>query len=80
MTKKYKLIIDRNKCMGCGTCVSLMPEIFDMDDNDGLVRVRNSKPQKQYDVLEIDENQLEEFQKVVDLCPTGVFKINNSLN
>ena len=76
MTKKYKLIIDRNKCMGCGTCVSLMPEIFDMDDNDGLVRAINSQPEGKFFTLEIGEVDLEKFQQVIDSCPTGVFKIN----
>jgi ferredoxin len=76
MTKKYKLYIDRDKCIACGTCVSLMPEIFDMDDADGLVRAENSKAEKGYSILEFDENQLEEFQQLVDSCPTGVFRIS----
>ena len=46
MTKKYKVTIDRDKCIACGTCVSLMPEVFDMDDADGLVRAENSKAEK----------------------------------
>ncbi|MFA6467087.1 MAG: ferredoxin [Patescibacteria group bacterium] len=74
--KKYQLYIDRDKCMGCGTCVNLLPEVFDMDDNDGLVRANNAKAQGDYFVLEIDEADLEKFQQVVDTCPSGVFKIN----
>jgi len=76
MTKKYQLYIDRDKCIGCGTCVSLMPEIFDMDDADGLVRAENSKSEKGYFILEIDEGQLKEFEQLVDSCPTGVFRIS----
>ncbi|MBT4516409.1 ferredoxin [bacterium] len=73
--KKYKLYIDRDKCISCGTCVSLMPEVFEIDDADGLIRVENSKPQKGYFILEIDESQLESFQQVVDSCPSQVFRI-----
>lgn len=62
--------------MGCGSCVSLLPEIFDMDDNDGLVRANNAKTQGNYFVLEIDESDLEKFQQVVDTCPSGVFRIS----
>jgi ferredoxin len=28
-----KIIVDKNKCIGCGTCVALAPEIFEMDNN-----------------------------------------------
>ena len=58
MTKKYKLYIDRDKCIGCGTCVSLLPDIFDIDDNDGLVRAEEAKSEKYYFVLEIDAGRL----------------------
>jgi len=26
-----KIIIDKDKCIGCGTCAALMPEIFEID-------------------------------------------------
>jgi len=52
-----------------------MPEVFEIDDADGLIRVENSKPQKGYFILEIDESQLESFQQVVDSCPSQVFRI-----
>jgi ferredoxin len=54
----------------------MFPEIFDIDDNDGLIRAENSRAEKYYDVLEIDENQLEEFEELVRRCPTQVFRIN----
>jgi ferredoxin len=73
--KKYKLYIDRDKCIGCGTCVSLMPEIFEIDDADGLIRAHNSKAQGGYFILEIDEGQLEEFKQIAESCPTQVFRI-----
>jgi ferredoxin len=27
-----KIIVDKEKCIGCGTCIALAPEIFEMDD------------------------------------------------
>ena len=59
-----------------GTSFNLLPEVFDMDDNDGLVRAENSQPQGNYFVLEIDEADLVKFQQVADSCPSGVFKIS----
>ena len=28
-----KIKIDKEKCLGCGTCVALYPEIFEMDED-----------------------------------------------
>ena len=25
--------IDKNKCIGCGTCASMCPEVFEMEDS-----------------------------------------------
>lgn len=34
------LVVDRNKCIGCGTCVSLCPGVFEIGD-DGKSQVLN---------------------------------------
>jgi ferredoxin len=31
---KYKIVLDREKCMGDGNCVDLAPETFGIDDDD----------------------------------------------
>jgi len=73
--KKYQISINRDKCIACGTCVNLLPEFFDLDDNDALVRLKNSKPEGDYFVSEIDEGQLKKFQAVIDSCPTQAITI-----
>ena len=41
MAKKIKRItVDKNKCIGCGTCVALAPEIFELGP-DNKSRVKN---------------------------------------
>lgn len=76
MTKKYKVIINRNNCIGCNVCTSLLPGAFDIDDNDGLVRLKNSQTQGDQEIIEIDEDQLEKFQEVADSCAVQVIKIS----
>lgn len=73
---KYKVSIDRDKCIGCGVCVSLLEDYFDFDDNDGLVRLERSVPKGKYFVLEINESQVEEFKKAAQECPTNVIIVN----
>ena len=36
------LKVDKNKCIGCGLCVSLCPEVFELGD-DGKSNVKNAK-------------------------------------
>jgi len=31
--------IDGKKCIGCGLCVSMCPEVFEMDDAEGKAKV-----------------------------------------
>ncbi len=34
--------IDKSKCLGCGLCVSICPEVFEMD-SDGKAKVISQK-------------------------------------
>lgn len=34
--------IDKNKCIGCGLCESICPEVFELGE-DGKARVKNPK-------------------------------------
>ncbi|MFH1586021.1 MAG: ferredoxin [archaeon] len=34
--------VDKNKCIGCGTCSSVCPEVFEMGD-DGKANVKAQK-------------------------------------
>ena len=38
-----KLVVDQDKCIGCGTCVVLCPEVFELQD-DGKAKVRLLTP------------------------------------
>jgi len=60
---KYKILHDREKCIGCGTCVALCPENWEFDD-EGKV-----KPKK----TEIDEIGCNKEAK--ESCPVEAIKI-----
>ena len=36
------LKVDQNKCIGCGLCASMCPEVFEMKD-DGKAHVKDAK-------------------------------------
>lgn len=53
------LTIDKNKCLGCGTCVALCPKVFKLGD-DGKAEVIDKEG-------DTDEN----IKNAIDSCPVG---------
>jgi ferredoxin len=60
---KYKITQDREKCIGCGACVSVCPDNWEMKD-DG-----KSSPKKTT-ISEIGCNQ-----EAADSCPVSIIHI-----
>jgi len=65
MAKKYKITQDHESCIGCGMCVSLCGENWEMGE-DG-----KAHPIKK----EIGEEELSCNKKAEENCPVGVIKI-----
>jgi ferredoxin len=62
-----KVRVDRNKCIGCGACTALVPEVFKMED--GLSKEK---------VEEINDKKLEErIREVAEICPGGAIIISD---
>ncbi|MBU3896871.1 MAG: ferredoxin [Nanoarchaeota archaeon] len=36
--------VDKNKCIGCGACVSICPEIFELKDGKAVVKSKGECP------------------------------------
>ena len=60
----YKITIDKDKCIGCGTCVALCPKNFYLG-NDGKARTK-----------EDTTNSLDCNQDAENNCPTEAISIN----
>jgi ferredoxin len=58
--------VDRERCCGSGNCVMLLPEVFDQDDAEGLVVLRQPEP---------PETQRDTVQKAVLMCPAGAIQL-----
>lgn len=54
--------VDQSKCIGCGLCVSLCPDVFELDD-EGKSRVKNPE----------GECNLEE---AANSCPVGAISLD----
>lgn len=58
-----KIIVDKDKCIGCGTCVALAPEIFEMDDEGKSIIKKDPT---------IDEETL---KLAIDSCPSQAISV-----
>jgi ferredoxin len=68
-----KIIHERKKCIGCGTCASICPGFFAMDKTDGLANLKDSKQSGDHFELLVDD--LECVGDAAMLCPTKVIWI-----
>jgi ferredoxin len=57
--KTVKIVADKHKCIGAGTCVVIAPELFDQDD-EGIVDVLVEEPR---------EDQLGVLNEAIEYCP-----------
>ena len=65
-----------NKCIGCGSCVSLCPKYWQMGE-DGKAHLLNSKfdPKKEAELLEIEEKNIGCNKEAEEVCPVQCIKI-----
>lgn len=60
-----KVTIDKNKCIGCGACVGIAPEVFKLNEE-------TNKSEVQGDPAKVSEEIL---KKAISSCPVGAIKV-----
>lgn len=63
-----KVIVDKEKCIGCGACVGLVDQVFEFGDDD-LAQVKNN-----VDFENMDNNLVNEVKDAMEGCPTEAIK------
>ncbi|MCS7093805.1 MAG: ferredoxin [Candidatus Aenigmarchaeota archaeon] len=58
-----EISVDKKKCIGCNLCVSMLPEVFELDTN-GKSVVKNPSGAPVEKIIEISE-----------MCPTRAIKV-----
>ncbi len=60
-----KIKLEREKCIGCGSCQALCPKYFELTD-DGKSHIKGSAKQ---DVEELEVEKIECAESAVEACP-----------
>ena len=61
-----KLKINKDKCIGCGACQALVPDVFEIND-EGVAEV----------IVEVvPENLEEEVKDASESCPVNAIEVN----
>lgn len=69
---KYKVIHERDKCVGCGACVSICPRLWRMGE-DGLAELKNGEREGGKFKLEIET--LSCAKNSAEVCPVNCIHI-----
>lgn len=60
---KQKLVVDQDKCIGCGTCVALCPNVFRLNDEGKAEVIEGGK--------DTDEN----IKNAIESCAVDAIKL-----
>lgn len=75
--KKITISQRRNKCIGCGACVTAAPKYWQMNKEDGLADLISGEINKNGIVTaKIDETGYEENKKAADACPVNIINVD----
>lgn len=72
-----KIIHQREKCIGCGTCAAVCPKFFEMDKKDGLATLKGSKKagMKTAKEFELKVDKIDCLKDAAEMCPVKIIKI-----
>lgn len=65
-----RVVADRAKCMGAGMCALNAPEVFDQDEDEGLVVVLDAEPPAE---------RRNAVRDAVNLCPASALSLVEEL-
>lgn len=70
-----KIIHYRNKCIGCGICFELQPELWRMSKKDGKATLLKSTPKKDVFVLSVSNTIQQKTWEAARACPVKIIKV-----
>lgn len=78
MTRRYRVIVDREKCIACGVAPALAPEVFELGADNGKNKVREpyeTETTESKSIGVIPEELYEKAKQATENCPVEAIKI-----
>lgn len=69
-----KIINEREKCIGCGSCVALCPKLFEMTE-DGKAMLKGGKKNEKTGNFELEVKNSDCAEDAAAACPVEIIKI-----
>lgn len=66
-----KIILEKDKCIGCRTCAALCPRFFEMQGS--VSHLKGSKEKGGMEELEIKEDGC--YKEAQEICPVNCIKV-----
>ncbi|MBU2589763.1 MAG: ferredoxin [Nanoarchaeota archaeon] len=63
-----KLVVNEEKCIGCGACTSEAPELFELIETDSGYKAKVKKEQ-------VKGKEIEQAQAAINVCPVDVISL-----
>jgi ferredoxin len=70
-----KIIHQRKKCIGCGSCAAVCPKFFEMSKEDGLSTLKNAK--KVGESFELEVEKFDCAKEAAELCPAKIIELKD---
>ncbi len=76
--KRYRIIYNRDECIGAAACIAAFPERWEMAD-DGKADLKGGKANDDNSVqeLEITEEEFKQMMDAAQACPVSVIHIED---
>ncbi len=76
MGKRYRIVLERQNCIGAGACVLAHPERWALDKNDDKVNLSGARQMGDGSwEIECTEEEFERFMDAATVCPVNVIHI-----
>ena len=69
-----KIILEKEKCIGCGSCAALCPKFFELKE-DGKVHLKGSSVDEKSESDELEIKEVDCSKEAVEICPVQCIKI-----
>ncbi|WOX79319.1 ferredoxin [Candidatus Shikimatogenerans bostrichidophilus] len=73
------IIVERKKCIGCGSCELICPILFKISKKDGkCILLKGKKKNKYYILKNINNNFYSTLKDTSENCPINIIKVSKT--